>query len=160
DIHPDDRQAVWLKISEAVANDAPYRIIYRAVNKHGGEPRWLEASGGLTRDSEGDRWLTGACMDVTERIKADLELQRRLKQQQAVAAFGSFALGEARFQAVADRAAQVAAEVLDAPLIKILQFADNAEQLYLRAGLGWREGIVGHALIGLDSGSQAAFTLS
>jgi hypothetical protein len=54
---------------------------------------------------------------------------------------------------------RVAAEVLQVPLTKILEFADSGEHLVLRAGLGWAEGLVGRGEVGIDLESQAGFTL-
>ena len=51
------------------------------------------------------------------------------------------------------------AEALDCPLAKVLEFADHANHLSLRAGIGWKEGLVGHATVGVERESQAGFTL-
>jgi two-component sensor histidine kinase len=45
------------------------------------------------------------------------------------------------------------------PLTKILEFSDSAEQLVLRSGIGWAEGLVGRAEVGIERESQAGFTL-
>ncbi|MDN2565106.1 GAF domain-containing protein [Aquibium sp. A9E412] len=159
DIHPDDLEPVWRAIEHTLSTGAPYRSVYRTAPRDGAEPLWIETSGGLATGEDGATYLTGVCTDVTQRVRAERELKRRLAQQDAIAHVGSFALGEEDFQAIAQRAVEVAAEVLDVPLTKILQFADSADHLDLSAGVGWREGLVGHATVGIERESQAGFTL-
>jgi two-component sensor histidine kinase len=159
DIHPDDVQKVWSEIQTTLRTGAPYRTVYRTAPRIGEETLWIEASGGIVGATDGTRFLTGICHDVTARIRDEQELQRRLNQQSAIARFGSFALGEGDFQNILDRAVTLAAEILDLPLSKILEFADSADHLVLRAGLGWKPGLVGEAAVGIEMESQAGFTL-
>ena len=58
----------------------------------------------------------------------------------ARSSFGSYALNEDDFPKVLDEALRVAAEALRVPLTKVLEFAETAEHLVLRAGIGWAEG--------------------
>jgi two-component sensor histidine kinase len=97
----------------------------------------------VTTGADGARYLTGLCFEVSDRVRGEQQLQRRLEQQRAVARFGSFALHEEQLQAVLDEAVRVAAEVLRVPLTKILEFAESGEHLVLRAGVGWADGLVG-----------------
>lgn len=120
---------------------------------------WIEASGGVASAPDGSRYLTGICLDVSERVHREQELKRRLAQQNAVARFGSFALIESDFKKVLDHAVGIAAKTLDVPLTKILQFSDTADHLVLRAGMGWAEGLVGHGKVGIERASQAGYTL-
>jgi PAS domain S-box-containing protein len=98
--------------------------------------------------------------DITERQRAHDEVTRRLRQQRAVSELGSFALQEDRVEIVMQRAVEVAADVLEVPLTKILRFTDHADRLLLQAGVGWMPGLVGSAHVGVDLDSQAGFTLS
>jgi two-component sensor histidine kinase len=159
DLHPDDAAVVWQQIVESIETGAPYRAVYRTAPRPDTPELWIETSGGVTVGGDGSRYLTGVCLDVTERIRNEIALKGRLAQQNAVARFGSFALNERDFQAILDRAVLVAAEVLEVPLTKILQFADSADHLVLRAGVGWAEGLVGHGTVGTERASQAGYTL-
>lgn len=160
DIHPDDAPAVWAAIEATLSTGRPYRIAYRTRGSDADEPVWIEASGGLVKGADGRTWLTGACLDVSERVRGEAELRRRLSQQRALERFGSYALAEADFGRVMDRAVAVAAEVLDVPLTKILVFSDAADSLLLTAGVGWQEGLVGHGRVGIGRDSQAGYTLT
>lgn len=159
DIHPDDADAVWQKIMVSVETGTPYRAVYRTAPRADESEHWIETAGAVTTDTDGSRYLTGVCFDVSERVSNELQLVRRLAQQRAVAHFGTFALNERDLQTVLDEATRVAAETLGVPLAKILQFADAADHLLLRAGTGWKDGLVGHAMVGIDRASQAGFTL-
>ncbi|MGQ0485320.1 MAG: sensor histidine kinase [Hyphomicrobiales bacterium] len=159
DIHPDDADAVWRNIRATIESGEPYRAVYRTTPKLHGEPLWIETSGGIVTASDGTRYLTGVCLNVTARVKSELELKRRLRQQKAIERFGSFALAEPDFQKIMQTAAETAADVLDVPLAEVLQFADTADHLILKAGTGWKEGLVGKAAVGIDNESQAGFTL-
>jgi PAS domain S-box-containing protein len=159
DVHPDDASALWHAIQSAL-DGAPYQAVYRTRPHNGEEPRWIETRGGLA-DGEGDVViLTGVCLDVTERVRNEQELQRRLDQQTAIKQFGSFAYRQSDLPPVVDRAVAVAAEVLDVPLTKILKFEGTADNLLLVAGIGWQPGLCGSARVGIDAESQAGYTLT
>ena len=159
DLHPDDAGDVWQRITESIQTGAPYRAIYRTAPRADTPELWIETSGGVTIAPDGSRFLTGICLEVTDRIRNEEELNRRLAQQNAIARFGSFALDERDFQTILNGAVQVAAEVLNVPLTKILQFSDSADHLVLRAGIGWMDGLVGHGKVGIEHASQAGYTL-
>lgn len=159
DVHPDDAERVRAAIERTLATGEPYRVVYRAAPREGREPVWLEACGGLLHDPRDGVVLTGVRQDVTNRVRDERELAARLLQQKAIERLGSFALSEERFQIVLERAVETVAEVLGAPMAKILQFADSADHLVLKAGVGWRGGLVGVAAVGADMESQAGFTL-
>ncbi|KFB09104.1 sensor histidine kinase [Nitratireductor basaltis] len=159
DVHPDDLDDVWRAISISVQTGEPYSFIYRTNPKVTDQVRWIETRGGLVLDENGEKWLTGACMDVTTRVRAEMQLTRRLRQQRALEELGSFALGEESLQAVADRAVRVAADVLEVPLAKILQLTNSGEELVLLSGIGWRRGSEGHEHVSNNASTMAGFTL-
>lgn len=160
DIHPDDFDDVWQQVETSAATGAPCLAVYRLAPRPGRDELWVEASGVVTTDPDGTRYLTGICHDVTGRVRDEQLLRRRVMQQDAIARFGSFALTETVLQEVLDEAVRVAADVLDVPLAKILKLADAADHLDLRAGIGWAAGLVGQGEVGIDSESQAGHTLT
>ncbi|WP_187970420.1 sensor histidine kinase [Aquibium microcysteis] len=159
DLHPEDAEGVWRKINACIQTGDPYRAVYRTAPRPDGAEVWIETAGGIVQGADGARYLTGVCQDVSARVRNERQLKRILGQQRAVARFGSFALGRTDLQGVLDEAVRLAAEVLDVPLTKILQFADAADHLMLRAGIGWADGLVGQGKVGIDRDSQAGFTL-
>ncbi|TDH60762.1 GAF domain-containing protein [Dankookia rubra] len=85
------------------------------------------------------------------------ELALRLRQQELIARFGSFALREDDLQATLDEACQVAAEGLETKFAKVLEWLPAEDLFLVRAGVGWRPGEVGHARVGADLASPAGF---
>lgn len=159
DIHPDDVPKVWDTIRSAVSDRGRYCIAYRTVPREQHESRWIEAVGGIQVDEAGDNYLTGICHDVTDRVRSEEQNQRRLKKLAGVEKLGSYALSENDLGKVLDYSVRIAAEIFDVPMAKVLQFTDDADGLLLRAGVGWKNGLVGIARVGIDQESQAGYTL-
>jgi two-component sensor histidine kinase len=156
DLHPEDVEPVWSNIRRTLETGVPYRAVYRSAQA---PERCIQAAGGITETPDGHRYLTGVCFDVTSRVRKEQELARRLKQQQAVTSLGTFALAEAALNKVLARSVETAADVFDVPLAKILKLDDAADQLLLIAGVGWKDGLVGRAMVGTEEQSQAGYTL-
>lgn len=159
DIHPEDAPQVWRAVAASIESGAPYRAVYRTAPRPDQQDLWIETSGGVITTADGTRYLTGICLDVTARVRHEQQLRRRLAQQHAIARFGSFALNEGDFQKVLDEAVRIAAQVLEVPLTKILEFSPSAEHLVLRAGIGWADGLLGQAEVEIERASQAGYTL-
>ena len=159
-LHADDVSVVWEAINASIDNGAPYEVVYRAAASGGEGEVWLKSVGGIVVDDEGRKFLTGVCSNVTDQVRSERELARRLKQHSGIEELGSFALGADDFQAVLERAVQTAGEVFDAPLTKVLELDAAGQHLVLRAGVGWAPGLVGSAEVGTEAQSQAGYTLS
>ncbi len=105
--------------------------------------------------------LEGLITDVTDRRERERELERRANQQQIVADLGQFALETDDLDELMDRAARQVADVLDNEYCKVLDLDPDAEELLLRQGVGWHDGIVGEATVSsVEADSQAAYTLA
>ncbi|NGM69001.1 PAS domain-containing protein [Natronolimnobius sp. AArcel1] len=99
--------------------------------------------------------------DVTERKERERELERRAHQQQVVADLGQFALETDDLDDLMDEASRKVADVLDNEYCKVLDLDEKQEQLLLRQGVGWQDGLVGDAAVSAtESDSQAAYTLA
>lgn len=159
DIHPEDKEAVWLAIRRAVETGEDYEVRYRALPREHQELVWIHAKGARA-DVDGATYLTGTCHNVTREVQAEEELLRRLRHLEGISELGAFALAEGDFNKVLELSVEVAAHMFDVPLTKVLQFSDSASDLLLKAGCGWNDGLVGHARVGIDADSQAGFTLS
>lgn len=85
------------------------------------------------------------------------ELTLRLSQQELVAEFGRFALRTDSFQAILDRACAVAALGLEAGFAKVLEYLPGEGALLVRAGVGWKDGVVGQARLRDDLQSPAGY---
>lgn len=87
------------------------------------------------------------------------ELAYRLRQQELVAAFGLYALGSTGFDALLQESTRICAKGLQTSLCKALEYLPEANTLLVRAGVGWKDGVIGHATIGADLESPAGFAL-
>jgi two-component sensor histidine kinase len=162
DIHSDDRDRVKATIEQALARGGAYEVEYRLLPKDGEETRWLEARGRvLERDGE-VIGMTGICQDITDRKRGERELARRTHQQEAIVRLGQLALtgqGDNGDQSLFDAAVSETAKALGVEMCKILELMPGGDALLLRAGVGWKPGLVGTATVGTELGSQAGYTL-
>jgi two-component system, cell cycle sensor histidine kinase and response regulator CckA len=141
-IHPGDRDRLDAAVARALAHpDDEYWLEHRVV-RHG-DVRWFLARGHVLTDAEGrPRWMTGVTLDITDRKRAEAEIDRRSLQQDAVASLSQLALHGTRVDAVAEAATRVVAETLQVERCGLFQTQSSGE-LLLRTGVGWDGGDVG-----------------
>ncbi len=97
--------------------------------------------------------------DVTELQRLARKLSRRERQQKALARFGQRALKEKSLDTLMEVAVQTVRQTFDAEFVKLLELLPDGKSMLLRAGTGWRDGLVGTLVMDMDSTSQAAYTL-
>jgi two-component sensor histidine kinase/CheY-like chemotaxis protein len=87
-------------------------------------------------------------------------ITRLLRQQAALAAFGSFALGESNLGKVLTEAARACADGLEVPFCKVCRYRPEENDLLVEAGVGWHPGVVGRVASRADESSPQgrAFT--
>lgn len=95
---------------------------------------------------------------INERKAAEQALQRRARQQAAVARMGLEVLRGRRLDSLLDEMVRVVAETLDVEYAKVLKLL-SGNGLLLQAGVGWREGSVGKVVVPTGESSQAGYTL-
>lgn len=85
---------------------------------------------------------------------------RILRQQAALARFGSFAFLAPDVHSVLTEAARVCAEGLDAGFCKICRYRPEENDLLVEAGVGWHQGMIGQVVSQADDSSPQgrAFT--
>jgi PAS domain S-box-containing protein len=113
----------------------------------------------VVRDSDDGYERVGVVRDVTQRKARERELQNRVQQQRAIAEFSQRALEDKPLDDLFDEAVELVADTLDHDYCKVLELSPEDDELLLRAGVGWREGIVGEATVADDGDSQAGYTL-
>jgi len=146
DIHPEDQPEVMAAIQESLRSGKRYHVHYRLAPRSDGDDRWFEAVASVISGEDGKpARLLGICRDVTDRQKLLRELRARAKQQETVARLGEHALTETDLQKLFDETASTIAEILDVEFVKILELVPGDAELLLRAGRGWREGLIGTA---------------
>jgi CheY-like chemotaxis protein len=95
------------------------------------------------------------------RARKDKELNKRLRQQQVTAELGQKALGDVDLDCLMHEASKYVAEVLGNDYCKVLDLQPDGDELLLRQGVGWKEGMVGEATVkaAKEENSQASYTL-
>ena len=69
--------------------------------------------------------------------------KRLLRQQAALAGFGSFDFGESDIGKVLTEAARLCADGLDVPFCKVCRYRPEENDLLVEAGVGWHQGVIG-----------------
>ncbi len=154
-----DRDAA-LAAAESARCTGSGRFTADFVNRSGKLTTWDEM---LSLISDADGAATGYLVisrDISSELQEARDKTRQLEQQKALTQIGALALTHVSFQEFMDQTIARVAEVLELPLAKILPFADQADHLWLAAGVGWKEGLVGKASVGVELASQAGYTLS
>jgi len=77
---------------------------------------------------------------------SDRTVEKLLRQQAALAAFGSFAFRETDLEKILTEAARICAASLDVPFCKICRYRAVEDDLLIEAGWGWKVGVVGRVV--------------
>ncbi|SDB23026.1 PAS domain-containing sensor histidine kinase [Bauldia litoralis] len=99
-------------------------------------------------------------VDISDRKAAEIERDRRLVQLEALSELGILAMSSDDLDALFDQAVALLSKGLNVEFAKVLELSSHGQDLHLRAGIGWKDGIVGKARVGTDRESQAGYTLS
>jgi GAF domain-containing protein len=91
---------------------------------------------------------------------AAAQVQKLLRQQAAIARFGSFALRERDLMKILSEAVRVCADGLSVPFSKICRYRAEENDLLIVAGHGWQDGVIGNVVSRADMSSPQgrAFT--
>jgi len=87
------------------------------------------------------------------------ELRARVSQQEVTGRLGLAALSGMDLAGLMDEAVHAVAGVLGVEYCKVLELMPDGATLLLRAGVGWREGLLGTATVGTNLQSQAGYAL-
>jgi PAS domain S-box-containing protein len=158
-IHPEDRERVAAYCQQCIAQGRDHDFEYRAVAADG-RIVWLQDIVHVVGDADSQsRQLRGVMVDITSRKRVEEELKVRERQQAAVAEFGQCALANPGLAELFDVAVALVAHTLEIEYCKVLQLMPDGKDLRLEAGVGWKPGLVGHALVDAGADSQAGYTL-
>ncbi len=159
-LYDDDIKAEAKRMAEEVERgEREVGILEFGLVTKSGDTVPVEARFGPYQYSEETSGRTGVVRDITERREREEELQTRIRQQEAITELGQYALRTQDFDDVIQRASELVSETLGTDYSKVLDLDEEANELLLRAGVGWQAGIVGEATIRADTNSQAGYTL-
>jgi PAS domain S-box-containing protein len=100
-----------------------------------------------------------AAVRDAELSRTEAQLRATARQQEAVAHLGQQALAGAPLEELFAAAVALAARVLDVPFGSVLALRPETRTLLLRAGIGWRDGVVGRTVLPADPDSHAGYVL-
>jgi len=82
-----------------------------------------------------------------------------LRQQATLARFGELALKSDDLDEILTEACRLAGEALGTDLAKVVELQPDGQTLLVRAGVGWKPGIVGEATIRAEDDTSEAYAL-
>lgn len=82
-VHPEDRQQIQTALADALKHDGDLAHEYRIVGLDG-QVRWIYATGRAARDGSGSVRMTGVCLDITERKRAEDALLTREQEYRSL----------------------------------------------------------------------------
>ncbi|MDA8089682.1 MAG: GAF domain-containing protein [Nitrospiraceae bacterium] len=91
--------------------------------------------------------------------RAEAEIKRQALQQETAARLGQIALSGIPINDLLNESVLETAKVLDVEFCKVLELKEDGSGLLLRHGVGWKEGLIGSAIVDSSANSQAGYTL-
>jgi len=88
------------------------------------------------------------------------QMEARVRQLEAVECIGARALRGVSLPTLFQETCERVAATLAVEFCKVLALQPEGQELTLRAGVGWKEGLVGRATVPAGAGSQAGYTLA
>ena len=101
-----------------------------------------------------------AIRDITDRRKLEDQVVAQARQNAAIARLGQFALEAHDLDVLLEESVAAVSSTLGTDLSKVLELDPGGATLRLRAGVGWRAGLVGQGRVSAGLESQAGYTLS
>jgi PAS domain S-box-containing protein len=159
-LYPDDQRTFLEQGVIAPLKAKGHHEIEVRMRDKAGRVFYAHLSLSLLRGSSGTpTGMIGYSMDISERKRAEEELRARGRQQAALTELAQRALIETDLAAVMDQAAAKVADVLGVEYCKVLELLPDGKAFLLKAGVGWRAGLVGQVTIDAGRDSQAGYTL-
>jgi signal transduction histidine kinase/HAMP domain-containing protein len=94
-----------------------------------------------------------------ERQSHESELLNRAHQQTVIAALGQFALVAPDASTLLNQAVMLVCQTLEVEYCAVWELQPDGKEFRLLAGMGWKEGAVGHETLLSGNASQAGYTL-
>jgi diguanylate cyclase (GGDEF)-like protein/PAS domain S-box-containing protein len=132
-VHPDDRDRVFDREDRLVDPTSPDE--YRMLHRDGGIV-WVRDEAALVTDAHGDRRWHGVILDITDRKRAEAEVEHRAEQQAAIARLGKHALEGTDVGELMQRALEEAIGIGGFDAGAVLELGDEGELPCVRASLG------------------------
>ncbi|MGR3301292.1 MAG: ATP-binding protein [Candidatus Scalindua sp.] len=114
------------------------------------------------RSDEDRRMLVAELMnEIVKRNRIEKELEMHVRQQRAITFLWHKALRSHDLTDLMNEVVRKVAEILDNEFCKVLELLPpDYDEMLLRAGVGWKDGLVGNATVHTGLDSQAGYTLN
>lgn len=166
--HPEDRDAEEMLLEDLLEGRREHYVIEKRYRRDNGSTVWVRisvhlADGQVVRLVEDISDAVTAAQEAErfhkEALAAQGSLEARMRQQEALARLGTAALPRLRLKSFFQKTCETLAEMLEVPNTKVLELAPEKDRVLLRAGVGWKDGLVGNASVSIGPDSQAGYTL-
>ncbi len=134
-------------LTKPFKTDELHRVIELALFRH-------------KSDEDRRMLVTELKKEIVERNRVEKELEMRIRQQDAIAHLGHRALLSTSSKDFMNEIVLKIVETLDSEYCKVLELLPDRRSMLLLAGAGWKEGIVGHAIVDTKPDSLAGYTLN
>jgi len=94
-----------------------------------------------------------------ERDQVNLAERNRAQQQTVVSALGQLALTSNDLDELMNQAVNLVAQTLEVDFCEVMELTREPDELFLRAGFGWKEGLVGSHREPLEPDSMLGYTV-
>ncbi|HLF78041.1 MAG TPA: PAS domain S-box protein [Dehalococcoidia bacterium] len=159
-VYPEDQHRFLQESVIAPLKAHGTREVEVRMRRKSGEDFLAHLALSMIRESNGKPiGMVGYSQDITAQTRATEALETRLRQSAAVAHLGQLALQGGDFTHLLQEAVSLVAENLNVEYAKVLELLPDGRNFLLRAGIGWREGRVGDAIVSGGKESQAGYTL-
>ncbi len=111
-------------------------------------------------EEERKRLIQELRKEVEERQRIERAFEVYVRQQRTITFLGHKALLNHDLTDLMNEVVRKIAETLDNEYCKVLELLPDGKEMLLRAGVGWKEGLVGNATVHTGLDSQAGYTLN
>ena len=87
------------------------------------------------------------------------DLERMVRRQRVLADFGEFALRSESLDEVLAEACRLVGEALGTDLAKVMEIDHEKRCLLVKAGIGWKPGLVGHMRLLMGERSSETYAV-
>ncbi|HKJ32550.1 MAG TPA: PAS domain S-box protein [Balneolales bacterium] len=146
-----------------------HRMLAGKINSFQMEKRYFHKSGNIiwallnvsavTDEKDEIKYFISQIQDITQRKRAEKELESRAKQQAVIAELGIYALEEKNLSTLINEVAKKITDTLHVGYSKVLELSENGKCLRLVDGVGWDPSILGKMKLGIGDASHSGYAL-
>ncbi len=135
-VHPEDQAEVIARCERCRDSGADFEMEMRVLTPDGSE-RWIFDKGKTFSDDKGrPLYMTGACLDITARKRADATLQERTRLAELGVEIGNAITAKETLSGILQRCAEILVSHLEGALGRIWTYNEMTHTLELQASVG------------------------